>query len=65
MPKAKVRSVVKSRIKKTGSGKYKMMKAGTKHLLQQKSKNKKLGQGKVVLVSPHRLKSIKRAMPGF
>ena len=65
MPKAKTRSAAKSRIRVTGSGKVKIMKAATKHLLQGKGKNKKLGQNKAVMASSHRMKSIKRAMPGL
>lgn len=63
--KAKTRSSAKSRIRKTGTGKIKIMKTGRKHLLQQKSsRQKRKGKtGNIVRSSPAHNKQIKRAMP--
>jgi len=63
--KAKTRSSAKSRVRITGSGKIKVMKANRKHLLQQKSaKQKRKGKtGSIVKSSPAYNKHIRKAMP--
>ncbi len=63
--KSKTRSAAKSRIRKTGTGKIKVMKAARKHLLQQKSSGqKRLGKAGSSIVTPKtHAKAIKRALP--
>lgn len=63
--KAKTLSAAKKRVRKTKSGKLKVMKAGRKHLLQQKSKKqKRLGKrGKIVITSSAHKRHIKKALP--
>lgn len=65
--KQKTRSSAKSRVRKTGSGKLKIMKAARKHLLQQKSsKQKRKGKkGSSILMSPAQNKQIRKAMPNL
>ncbi|MDP3975485.1 MAG: 50S ribosomal protein L35 [bacterium] len=63
--KHKSRSTAKKRVRITGTGKIKMMKAGRNHLLLQKSKKQKGlgGVGKVMLVSPTNVGRIKKSLP--
>jgi large subunit ribosomal protein L35 len=65
--KMKTRSAAKKRVRKTGSGKYKTMKAARGHLLQQKgSAQKRTGKkGKVVLASKAFRKHLEKALPGM
>lgn len=64
--KLKSRSSAKKRVRKTGTGKLKVMKAARGHLLQQKSKGQKGkgGSGKSVMASAtHRKWHYERALP--
>jgi ribosomal protein L35 len=63
--KSKSRSAAKSRVRKTGTGKIKIMKAARKHLLSQKSgKQKRLGKtGNSIIASSAHNKQIARALP--
>ncbi len=63
--KQKTRSAAKSRVRFTGTGKAKVMKASRKHLLQQKSgKAKRLGKaGGTVLAKAAHKNHIKRCLP--
>ena len=63
--KQKTRSAAKKRVRVTGTGKIKVMKASRKHLLQQKSaKQKRLGKkGKALITSDTHAAHIKGAMP--
>lgn len=63
--KSKTRSAAKSRLRKTGTGKIKVMKAARKHLLQQKSgKQKRLGKtGSAIITPKAHAKHIKKALP--
>jgi len=63
--KAKTRSGAKKRIRKTGSGQLKMMKAGRNHLLLQKSKKQKGkgGTGGIIIAPPAMLKQLRKALP--
>jgi len=65
--KQKTRSSAKSRVRKTGTGKLKIMKAARKHLLQQKSsKQKRKGKkGSSIIMSPAQSKQIRKAMPNL
>ncbi len=59
----KTRSGVKKRVKITWSGKFKLSKAGKRHLLMDKSKKAK-GRSKYGLVaSPSEAKKIARQLP--
>lgn len=64
--KIKTRTSFKKRIRFTGTGKIKVMRAARKHLLQQKSKRQKLlGKKGKSNMSPEQFKyQIKKAMPG-
>lgn len=63
--KQKTRSSAKKRFRVTGTGKIKTMKAGRKHLLQQKSiKQRKLGnRGKAYLLHKSFEYEVKRMLP--
>jgi large subunit ribosomal protein L35 len=63
--KIRSRSAAKSRVRKTGTGKIKVMKAARKHLLQQKSgKQKRLGKSGSSIITPKaHAKHIKKALP--
>lgn len=63
--KIKSRSSAKKRVRVTGTGKLKVMKASRRHLLQQKSKKQKLlgKNGKSVLVPQPFHYQIKKALP--
>lgn len=62
MPKMKSHSGAKKRIRKTGSGKLAMKRAGRNHLLQQKGKRQK-ALDRTTLVHPSNLKAIKGLTP--
>lgn len=64
--KQKTRSSAKKRIRFTGTGKMKTMKASRRHLLQQKSKKqKRLGKtGKAVMLSQTFNYMVRKALPG-
>ncbi|EKD63180.1 MAG: hypothetical protein ACD_51C00323G0004 [uncultured bacterium] len=60
MVKQKSHSGAKKRIKKTGSGKFRMEKAAKRHLLANKShRQKKLG-GKKIVVNPSNVRSLQQ-----
>lgn len=63
--KIKTRTSAKKRIRFTGSGKVKVMKASRKHLLQQKSKKqKRKGKtGNTIILNPSDMSHIRRALP--
>lgn len=63
--KIKTRSAAKKRVRKTGTGKIKVMKASRGHLLSQKSnKQKRLGKkGKAVITSAAHAKHMIKALP--
>jgi large subunit ribosomal protein L35 len=63
--KIKSRSSFKKRIRITGTGKIKVMKAARRHLLQQKSKKqKRLGKtGKAIISSQTFNYQVKKALP--
>lgn len=63
--KIKSRSSAKKRVRVTGTGKIKVMKASRKHLLQQKSKKqKRLGKtGKAVICSQTFNYQVRKALP--
>ncbi|MDF2379380.1 MAG: 50S ribosomal protein L35 [Candidatus Gracilibacteria bacterium] len=63
--KQKTRSAAKSRVRFTGTGKAKIMKAGTKHLLQQKKRStRRAGKtGGTVLASPAHKNHLKKCLP--
>lgn len=62
MPKMKSHSGAKKRIRKTGSGKLAMKRAGRNHLLQQKSKRQK-ALNRTTLVHPTNQNAIKHLTP--
>ncbi|MGE3278394.1 MAG: 50S ribosomal protein L35 [Candidatus Altimarinota bacterium] len=63
--KIKSRTSFKKRIRITGSGKIKVMKASRRHLLQQKSKKqKRLGKtGKAIISAQQFNYQVKKALP--
>lgn len=63
--KAKTRSAAKKRIRFTARGKIKIMKAGRKHLLQQKSmKQRRMGKvGKAYMLSQTFKRHVLKALP--
>ena len=63
--KIKSRSSAKKRVRFTGTGKMKMMKAGRRHLLQQKSKKqKRLGKtGKSIMLAQPFNYMVRKALP--
>lgn len=65
--KQKSLSSAKKRVRFTATGKIKMMKAGRRHLLQQKSKKQKLlGKvGKAILVPPSFEDHVRKALPYY
>lgn len=59
----KTNKSVQKRFRVTGSGKIKKMRAGKRHLLQHKSRNKKRGLSKGDYVENAMTKSIRRLLP--
>jgi len=62
MPKKKTKKAVAKRFKKTATGKVKRAKAGRRHLLGGKSRNRKRALRKSALVSPHFEKQIRNVL---
>ena len=63
MPKLKTRKAVAKRFRLTKTGKIKRMKAGRRHILTKKARNRKRHLRKATLVSKSFLKKIKRQLP--
>ena len=63
MPKMKTRKSVAKRVKRTGTGKFVMRRAGKRHILTKKSAKRKrrLGAGKVV--SKTEVRRIRASLP--
>ncbi len=59
MPKMKTNSSAKKRFAFTGSGKIKRKKAYKRHILTKKKKDRKLGLGKIAIVSKEDLGNVK------
>jgi large subunit ribosomal protein L35 len=63
MPKIKTKSGAKKRFFVTGTGKIKMKKAGMRHLLGHKSKNRKRRLQQDIILAGYIKKQIKRLIP--
>lgn len=65
MPKIKTKKSVAKRVRKTGTGKIKRMKAfsGCHHIREKKSPKRRRGFRKIVLVNPSDARRIERAVP--
>ncbi|MEA3305954.1 MAG: 50S ribosomal protein L35, partial [Candidatus Omnitrophota bacterium] len=63
MPKLKTRKAVAKRFKITKRGKIKRAKAGRRHILTKKAKNKKRHLRKKTLVSASFLRKVKKQLP--
>jgi large subunit ribosomal protein L35 len=63
MPKLKSHSGTKKRFKKTGTGKIMKKKAGLRHLLTAKSKDRKRGLRKSGTVNSANIGAVKSMMP--
>lgn len=63
MPKIKTNSGAKKRFFVTGTGKVKMKKAGMRHLLVHKSKNRKRRLKQDIILTGSIRKQIKRLIP--
>jgi len=63
MPKMKTHRGAAKRIKRTGSGKLKRMKAFKSHILTKKTTKRKRGLRKSTLVAKANEKQIKRMLP--
>lgn len=63
MPKMKTRRGAAKRIKVTGTGKFKRMKANKSHILTKKTTKRKRGLRKATLVSKSDSKQMKRMLP--
>ena len=63
MPKQKTRKCAAKRVKKTGTGKYRRNKAGSRHILTKKSSKQKRRLGQDGEVRKSEMKRIKAALP--
>jgi large subunit ribosomal protein L35 len=63
MPKMKTRKCAAKRFKKTGSGKYRHNKAGSRHILTKKSSKRKRRLGQDGEVKKTEIKRIKASLP--
>jgi len=63
MPKLKTRKCVAKRVKRTGTGKYKHVKAGRRHLMTGKGGKRKRQLRKGGLLPASELGRIKKALP--
>ena len=64
MPKMKTNRGAAKRLRRTGTGKIKRMRAGKSHILTKKSKKRKRRLRSATLVSAGDLKRMKRLLPG-
>lgn len=63
MPKMKTRKCVAKRVKQTGTGKFRRMRAGARHILTKKSGKRKRRLGSDTTVSPGDSRRLKTALP--
>lgn len=63
MPKMKTRKCVAKRVKKTGTGKYRHSKAGSRHILTKKSSKRKSRLRKDGEIQPTEMNRIKQSLP--
>ena len=63
MPKMKTRKSAAKRVKRTGTGKYRHQKAGSRHLMSSKNAKRKRRLGKGGTVGSTEMKRIKAALP--
>lgn len=63
MPKLKTRKCAAKRVKQTGTGKYRRMRAGARHILTKKSGKRKRRLGQDAAVSPGDSRRIKAVLP--
>jgi len=63
MPKMKTRKCAAKRLKKTGTGKYRHYKAGSRHILTKKSSKRKRNLRRDGAVSSAEKNRIKAALP--
>ena len=63
MPKMKTHRGAAKRLKKTGTGRFKRMKANKSHILTKKTHKRKRGLRKATLVSEADTKQVKRMLP--
>jgi large subunit ribosomal protein L35 len=63
MPKIKTSRAAAKRFKKTGTGKYKRMKANKSHILTKKSTKRKRNLRKAMIIDATTAKKIKKIAP--
>ena len=63
MPKMKTRKCAAKRVKQTGTGKYRRMRAGARHILTKKSAKRKRRLGTDAAVTPGDARRIKASLP--
>ncbi|MCK4982887.1 MAG: 50S ribosomal protein L35 [Victivallaceae bacterium] len=63
MPKMKTRKCAAKRLKKTGTGKYRHYKAGSRHILTKKSSKRKRNLKQDAAISSAEKNRIKAALP--